>query len=186
MHYTKPMKASFTEYLEDFPKVKGIFVGTRRTDPHGAQLTHFDPTDHGWPKFMRIHPVIDWHYVDIWTVSRLTSSLQLELIVSQFIRHLNIPYCALYDKGYTSLGGTNDTHRNPVLRRSSMSSSGRTEYSFRPAYELIEDEEERLGRETKEYHPRTPTEGEVMAQMVAPPRSIPNESAIVDEDLSSF
>jgi len=62
------MKAAFTEYLQDFPKVKAIFVGTRRTDPHAAQLTHFDVTDHGWPDFMRIHPVIDWHYVDIWTV----------------------------------------------------------------------------------------------------------------------
>jgi FAD synthetase len=26
------------------------------------KLKHFDPTDAGWPDFMRIHPVIDWHY----------------------------------------------------------------------------------------------------------------------------
>ena len=69
--YAKPMKAAFTDYLKDFPNVKAIFVGTRRTDPHGADLTHFDPTDHGWPSFMRIHPVIDWHYVEIWTVRLL-------------------------------------------------------------------------------------------------------------------
>jgi FAD synthetase len=67
--YDKPMKAAFADYLHDTPSVKAIFVGTRRTDPHGEHLTHFDPTDHGWPSFMRIHPVIDWHYVDIWTVS---------------------------------------------------------------------------------------------------------------------
>ena len=66
---TKPMKAAFGEYLEDHPEVKAIFVGTRRTDPHGGSLTHFDPTDRGWPAFMRIHPVIDWHYQEIWTVS---------------------------------------------------------------------------------------------------------------------
>lgn len=66
--YAKDMKAAFTEYLGDYPNVKAIFVGTRRTDPHGEHLTHFDPTDHGWPSFMRIHPVIDWHYVDVWTV----------------------------------------------------------------------------------------------------------------------
>lgn len=66
--YSKPMRAAFAEYLHDKPTVKAIFVGTRRTDPHGASLTHFDPTDHGWPDFMRIHPVIDWHYVEIWTV----------------------------------------------------------------------------------------------------------------------
>ena len=72
--YAKPMKAAFTDYLQAFPKVKAIFVGTRRTDPHGAQLTHFDPTDHGWPDFIRIHPVIDWHYIDIWTVRACTFS----------------------------------------------------------------------------------------------------------------
>ncbi|EON60809.1 hypothetical protein W97_00018 [Coniosporium apollinis CBS 100218] len=66
--YSKPMRAAFAEYLHDKPTVKAIFVGTRRTDPHGASLTHFDPTDHGWPDFMRIHPVIDWHYAEIWTV----------------------------------------------------------------------------------------------------------------------
>jgi FAD synthetase len=38
--------------------VKAILVGTRRTDPHGEHLTHFDPTDSGWPAFVRIHPVI--------------------------------------------------------------------------------------------------------------------------------
>lgn len=68
LEYNKPMKAAFADYLKDKPSVKAIFVGTRRTDPHGEHLKHFDPTDHGWPPFMRIHPVIDWHYVEIWTV----------------------------------------------------------------------------------------------------------------------
>ena len=66
---SRPMKQAFTEYLEEHTAVKAIFVGTRRTDPHGGSLTHFDPTDHGWPSFMRIHPVIDWHYQEIWAVS---------------------------------------------------------------------------------------------------------------------
>ena len=64
-----PLKAAFTQYLKDHPGVKAIFVGTRRTDPHGGPLTHYDPTDRGWPSFVRIHPVIDWHYQEIWTVS---------------------------------------------------------------------------------------------------------------------
>ena len=63
-----PMKAAFTEYLRRDPQVRAIFVGTRRTDPHGGALTHFDETDRGWPKFMRVHPVIDWHYQEIWAV----------------------------------------------------------------------------------------------------------------------
>ena len=64
-----PMKAAFSEHLAQDGDIKAIFVGTRRTDPHGGTLTHFDETDRVWPKFMRIHPVIDWHYQEIWAVS---------------------------------------------------------------------------------------------------------------------
>ncbi|TGZ84202.1 adenine nucleotide alpha hydrolases-like protein [Ascodesmis nigricans] len=128
--YSAPIKEAFRRYLEDQPQVKAVFVGTRRTDPHGEFLTHFDKTDHGWPEFMRVHPVIDWHYQEVWG----------------FLRELEIPYCPLYDKGYTSLGGTTDTHPNPVLaEHSNGGESG--EVHFRPAYELIEDEQERLGRD---------------------------------------
>lgn len=60
--YELRMKAGLEVYLAEHPDIKAIFVGTRRTDPHGEKLTHFDPTDGGWPDFMRVHPVIDWHY----------------------------------------------------------------------------------------------------------------------------
>lgn len=63
------MKEAFQQYLEDRKGVKAILVGTRRTDPHGENLKFFDPTDGGWPAFMRVHPVIDWHYREIWGVS---------------------------------------------------------------------------------------------------------------------
>lgn len=66
--YSQPMKSSFERYLQDNPNVQAIFVGTRRTDPHGELLSHFDETDHGWPKFMRVHPVVDWGYKDVWGV----------------------------------------------------------------------------------------------------------------------
>jgi len=77
----------------------------------------------------------------------------------QFIRYLNIPYCPLYDLGYTSLGGTTDTHPNPVLARqpstqqvpqlsdANSSTNGTPKPKFRPAYELEDDYEERLGRD---------------------------------------
>ncbi|KAI1436125.1 adenine nucleotide alpha hydrolases-like protein [Xylaria sp. CBS 124048] len=124
--YELSMKQGLQEYLTDRPAIKAIFVGTRRTDPHGKNLTHFNLTDGGWPAFMRIHPVIDWHYAEIWA----------------FIRHLQIPYCPLYDQGYTSLGGTEDTQPNPHLQRQAEEGGG-----FLPAYELLGDEEERLGRD---------------------------------------
>lgn len=123
------MKEAFSQYLAQRPDVKAIFVGTRRTDPHGGKLSSegFDMTDRGWPVFMRVHPVIDWHYAEVWA----------------FLRHLKIPYCELYDQGYTSLGGTNDTHPNPTLRLEESNGG----VSYRPAYELEEDREERLGRD---------------------------------------
>lgn len=77
----------------------------------------------------------------------------------EFIRYLNIPYCCLYDMGYTSLGGTNDTKPNPVLARQPStqqvptlgsvngSTNGQPKPRFRPAYELEDDYEERLGRD---------------------------------------
>ncbi|PSR76621.1 hypothetical protein BD289DRAFT_446446 [Coniella lustricola] len=123
--YSLPMRAALEAYLVERPRLRAIFVGTRRTDPHGAELRHFDPTDEGWPAFVRVHPVIDWHYAEIWA----------------FIRHLGIPYLSLYDQGYTSLGGTEDTHPNPHLKKDDGA------HGFRPAYELIGDDEERLGRE---------------------------------------
>jgi len=65
---TLPMKESFRRFLQELPQIKGILVGTRRSDPFAENLHHFDETDHGWPPFMRIHPVIDWHYADVWNV----------------------------------------------------------------------------------------------------------------------
>ncbi|KAK9420233.1 hypothetical protein SUNI508_06502 [Seiridium unicorne] len=123
----KPMKPALQDYLQEMFAVKAVFVGTRRTDPHGKDLSHFQETDGDWPRFMRIHPVIDWHYREVWG----------------FIRALDIPYCPLYDKGYTSLGGTDDTHPNPALK---AGESEKTD-GFKPAYELTEDHEERLGRD---------------------------------------
>jgi FAD synthetase len=123
--YALPMRPALEAYLEDRPAVKAIFLGTRRTDPHGEFLTHFDPTDEGWPQFMRVHPVIDWHYVEIWA----------------FIRRLQIPFCDLYNRGFTSLGGVTNTRPNPAL------AVGGDASKFRPAYELRDDDEERLGRD---------------------------------------
>lgn len=66
------MRDAFADYLRENVAVKAIFVGTRRTDPHGGKLSTFQPTDGGWPSFMRVHPVIEWKYSNVWAVSLLT------------------------------------------------------------------------------------------------------------------
>jgi len=79
--------------------VEAILIGTRRNDPHGAKLGFRVKTDPDWPPFVRVHPIINWGYADVWT----------------FLRRFEIPYCSLYDEGYTSLGSTYNTFRNPAL-----------------------------------------------------------------------
>ena len=127
---------AFALYLSSHPSVKAIFVGTRRTDPHGAHLTHFDPTDHNWPAFMRIHPVIDWHLSEIWCFLRSPHLKDLE-------SGGPLRYCSMYDEGYTSLGGINDTVKNPKLK----SRDGDGNEYYRPAFEMTQDDGERLGRD---------------------------------------
>lgn len=127
---------AFALYLASHPTIKAIFVGTRRTDPHGSHLTHFDATDHNWPAFMRVHPIIDWHLSEIWCFLR--SPCLKDPLTGGPLR-----YCPMYDQGYTSLGGVNDTSKNPKLKYIDENGVER----YRPAYEMTEDDGERLGRE---------------------------------------
>jgi len=117
-----PMKQALLE-LVNVNNVKGIFMGTRSTDPRSASLTEFAPTDthHGWPALVRVNPILSWTYEDVW----------------KFMRALNVPYCELYDRGYTSIGSTVDTVPNPALS---------TGAGFDPAYKLLDGSKERAGR----------------------------------------
>ncbi|KAJ1922299.1 3'-phosphoadenosine 5'-phosphosulfate sulfotransferase [Mycoemilia scoparia] len=116
-----PMKEALEEYMKIRKDVGAFLIGTRRGDPHGKYLDHFTPSDHGWPKLMRVSPILDWTYEDIW----------------QFIRAVGIPYCGLYDKGYTSLGNISTTTPNPALLKNG---------EYVPAYHLKDEELERHGR----------------------------------------
>lgn len=93
------MRLALETYKGVFPHITAILIGTRRSDPHGAKLSHRNMTDPGWPRFERINPIINWSYADVWT----------------FLRRLQVPYCHLYDQGYTSLGSTYNTFPNPAL-----------------------------------------------------------------------
>ncbi|RHZ69482.1 hypothetical protein Glove_283g42 [Diversispora epigaea] len=119
-----PMKQALQKYHECRPNVKAILIGTRRIDPHGKNLPEFIPTDPDWPPFIRVHPILDWNHHLVW----------------KFLLALNVPYCILYDKGYTSIGGIDDTHPNPDLRNPAQSCG------YDPAWKLVDENRERCGR----------------------------------------
>lgn len=63
------MRPALEAYIRDRPAVRAVFMGTRRTDPHSEFLEHFSPTDGDWPRIMRVNPLLDWRYAEIWAVS---------------------------------------------------------------------------------------------------------------------
>lgn len=79
-------------------------------------------TDNGWPKFIRVCPVLNWSYSLIW----------------EYIDKNCINYCKLYAEGYTSLGSRSKTRPNPKL----LTKEG----NFLHARALQADAFERLGR----------------------------------------
>eukprot|EP01110_Echinostelium_bisporum_P004005 TRINITY_DN19826_c0_g1_i1.p1 TRINITY_DN19826_c0_g1~~TRINITY_DN19826_c0_g1_i1.p1 ORF type:complete len:224 (-),score=-3.11 TRINITY_DN19826_c0_g1_i1:118-789(-) len=118
----EPLNQHILQSIIDSYQLKAIFMGTRSTDPRASTLMPFSPTDKGWPSFMRVNPILHWNYGDVW----------------KFIRVQKVPYCTLYDAGYTSLGAKVDTIPNPALKTSHG--------TYDPAYMLSDFSKERAGR----------------------------------------
>ncbi|KAI8852264.1 hypothetical protein BC829DRAFT_373826 [Chytridium lagenaria] len=121
------MKDGLQIFLDQNPDIKAILIGTRRTDPYSSHLSSFTETDNGWPSVMRVHPILDWDYPDVWN----------------YLLATNHPYCSLYDRGYTSLGGIQNTLPNPALK------NDKSPHGYDPAYLLKDGSTERDGRVKK-------------------------------------
>ncbi|EOD28833.1 hypothetical protein EMIHUDRAFT_418514, partial [Emiliania huxleyi CCMP1516] len=87
-------------------------LGTREGDPNGSGQGAFEPSSTWMPPFMRVNPVLRWSYAHVW----------------QLLRGFALPFCSLYEEGYTSLGKQSDTEPNPALRL--------PDGSYRPAWLL--------------------------------------------------
>ena len=107
------------------PSPMGFVLGTRKSDPNAGNQGDYAPSSSYMPPFMRINPILAWTYGDVW----------------KFLRLFDLPYCSLYDEGYTSLGTVLDTLPCPALARD--------DGSFHPAYTLEDWDQERAGRTRK-------------------------------------
>ena len=97
-------------------------LGTRSSDPNATGQQDFAPSSDWMPPFMRVNPILSWSYADVWA----------------FLRVYTLPYCSLYDDGYTSLGKMRDTQRNPALRAA--------DGTYACAWQLADGSLERAGR----------------------------------------
>lgn len=68
--------------------------------------------------------MLDWSCADVW----------------EYLLKKKVPYCSLYDVGFTSIGNMTNTRPNPFL--ASTENPG----TFLPAYKLLDDSLERAGR----------------------------------------
>lgn len=112
--------------LIDTENIKAIIMGNRRSDPWSRDLEPICKSSAGWPDFYRVFPILDWSYKQVW----------------QFLRIFELPYCSLYDQGYTSLGELDNTVRNPHLKVEGEAG----QETYLPAYLLENEEYERESR----------------------------------------
>ena len=116
----KGIKDAITELITK-DDLKFAILGNRRGDPWSDEIGELEPSSPGWPDFVRVHPVLEWSYHEVWG----------------FLRNLELPYCSLYDEGYTSLGTIARTQKNPALQQGE---------DYSPAYMLKLPEDERRSR----------------------------------------
>ncbi|XP_050434345.1 FAD synthase isoform X3 [Adelges cooleyi] len=121
------LKGGLTNFLTKNPEFRASVIGTRQSDNDSTKLQFFQNTDPGWPPLIRVQPLINWNYETVWS----------------FLRQFSIPYCCLYDKGYTSLGNKSNSKPNPHLKYIDEETR---EIKYLPAFLLQNVKSERQSR----------------------------------------
>ncbi len=89
----------------------------------GETVTRIENAITGFPRSCR-------SYADVW----------------RFLRDLSVPYCRLYDRGFTSLGDPSRTRPNEALRLPAGDLDDASKAMYAPAYRLKDERLERAGR----------------------------------------
>lgn len=108
----------------DEKNVSAFILGVRKGDPYCEGMEEVCESSKDWPRFVRVNPILDWSYGDVWL----------------FLRWFELPYCELYDRGFTSVGNQADSRENPMLVSGGVSL---------PAWMLEDESLERAGRDCK-------------------------------------
>jgi FAD synthetase len=125
IEFDGPIKSALVNLKSHRPNIIPIFIGSRSTD--NTTTTSLAWTDPDWPRYLRVSPLVHWRYADIW----------------RLLRDLSIPYCILYDRGFTSIGDRERTRPNAALRYTDAGGIER----YLPAYTLVDETLERAGRQ---------------------------------------
>lgn len=102
-----------------------FILGNRRSDPHSSHLEYETVTDEDWPIAIRVFPLLNWSYSEVW----------------KYIRRNALPVCKLYETGYTSIGHVGNTFPNH-----SLMSVNENRCVYRHAETLVDESTERHGR----------------------------------------
>ena len=105
-----------------------VLLGTRCEDPAAQYQQNglVDATSKGWPPLIRVSPIFNWSYPQVW----------------QYIFDGDVPFCPVYAHGYSSIGGKDTCGQNPHLLLHKEEEEGRGITSSDEAASIVVEGEE--------------------------------------------